>query len=91
LWIAIKSIESLSMYKEISAENLREGDWIAKNVYKRKELIYKRNSGISKQDIQKIIDADIEQVTIKEGIPFVPPFLIGTIISLIIGKILFLI
>ena len=91
LWIAVKAIESLSMYREISPEKLVEGDWVAKNVYKRKQLIYKRNSGISKEDIEKIKDADIEQVTIKEGIPFVPPFLIGTILSILTGKILFLI
>lgn len=91
LWIAVKAIETLSMYKKISPEKLVEGDWVAKNVYKRKELIYERNSGISKEDIQKIKDANIEQVTIKEGIPFVPPFLIGTILSILTGKILFLI
>lgn len=89
MWMAVKSIESLSMYKEIQPEILKEGDWIAKNVYKNKELIYKRNSGISKQDIEKIINKNIDKVTIKEGIPFVPPFLIGTILTIIIGKILF--
>lgn len=91
LWIAIKSVESLSMYKTIPVENLREGDWIAKNIYVRNQLVYKRNSGISKEDIQKIINSSVRTITIKEGIPFVPPFLIGTIISLITGKILFLI
>jgi Flp pilus assembly protein protease CpaA len=91
LWIAIKSIESLSMYKTISVEKLREGDWVAKNVYKDKQLIYQRNSGISKEDIKKIIGSKIKKIVIKEGIPFVPPFLIGTLLSIITGKILFLI
>jgi Flp pilus assembly protein protease CpaA len=91
LWIAVRSIESLSMYKTIPTEKLREGDWVAKNIYIKKELIYKRNSGISKEDITKLINRNIKQVTIKEGIPFVPPFLIGVIISIITGKILFLI
>lgn len=91
LWIAVKSVESLSMYKTIPVENLREGDWIAKNIYVRKQLVYKRNSGISKEDIQKIINSSVKTITIKEGIPFVPPFLIGTILSIITGKILFFI
>lgn len=91
LWIAVRSIESLSMYKDIPIEKLTEGDWIAKNIYKRKQLIYERNSGISKEDIQKIKDSNIKTITIKEGIPFVPPFLLGLILSIITGKILFLI
>lgn len=91
LWIAVRCVESLSMYKELPTEKLREGDWIAKNIYKNNKLIHKRNCGISKQDIQKLIKKNISTVIIKEGIPFVPPFLIGLIISLITGRILFLI
>ena len=91
LWIAIRSIESLSMYKTIAIEKLREGDWIAKNIHKNEKLIYERNSGISKEGIEKLIKANIKKITIKEGIPFVPPFLLGLILSIITGKILFLI
>lgn len=91
LWIAIRSIESLSMFKTIPTEKLREGDWIAKNIYIKKQLVYKTNSGISDEDIQSLKSKNIRKVTIKEGIPFVPPFLIGTILTLITGKILFLV
>jgi len=90
LWIAIRSIESLSMFKTIPTEKLREGDWVAKNIYIKKQLIYKTNSGISNQDIQTLKEKRVRKVMIKEGIPFVPPCLIEVILSIITGKILFL-
>ena len=88
---AIKSTELACMYKDIPVNKLTEGDWVQKDVYKNKKLIYKVNPyGIDKKAIALLKGANIKQVLVKEGIPFVPPFLIGTIMTLIIGGALFL-
>lgn len=88
---ALKSTELACMYKEIKVNNLTEGDWVQKDVYKNKKLIYKVNPyGVNKKEIALLKKSKIKQVLVKEGIPFVPPFLIGTIITLIIGGALFL-
>ncbi len=88
---ALKSTELACMYKETPVNKLTVGDWVQKDVYKNKKLIYKVNPyGINKKEISLLKKANIKQVLVKEGIPFVPPFLIGTIVTLIVGGALFL-
>ena len=54
-----------------------------------KRVIYKvKNTGIEKEDIQKLIKAKIKEVLVKEGIPFIPPFFIGTILTVLQWNIL---
>jgi len=44
---------------------------------------------INKKDLRKLKELNIKKVLVKDGIPFIPPFLIGTILALIIGNPLF--
>lgn len=72
------------MYRLIPVSKLTEGDWIAKNVYLNKKLITgPKDRGITKKQITLLKKSKVKQVLIREGIPFVPVFLISTLISLL--------
>jgi len=90
LFIAVKSIEEVCMYKKIKTSKLVEGDWVAETIKVNKKVVYnhKKSLGVTKDQI-KIIKKYKEEVLIKEGIAFVPPFLIATIVSLLFGNFLF--
>ena len=91
VWIFVKSIEKSSMYKLVEPNKLTEGDWIVKDVYINKQYITgPKDLGIEKKQIKLLIEAykrkKIGKVLIKEGIPFVPSFLIAFIITFVIGN-----
>lgn len=89
LSLFIKAVEKSCLYKRIPVTKLTPGDWVEENVYKNNKLIYKRKPlGIEQEDIQKVIKAKVKDVLVKEGIPFIPPFFIGTLISVITGEII---
>ena len=88
-WIYLKSVEKSCMYKVMKLNELREGDWITKDIYKNKNLILKiPRYGITKQEINLLKKYKINEVEIKQGIIFTPSFLIATILSLIFGDLL---
>ncbi len=88
-WIYLKSVEKSCMYKVMKLNELREGDWITKDIYKNKNLILKiPRYGITKQGINLLKKYKINEVEIKQGIIFTPSFLIATILSLIFGDLL---
>jgi len=89
LFVAIKAIETVSMSKVISTSKLIEGDWIDEDVKVGNKIIYfSKSLGVSKAQIKEIQKYK-KKVKIKDGIAFIPPFLIGTIVSLIFGSIVF--
>lgn len=90
-WLFIKAVEKSSMYKLVAPEKLTEGDWIAKEVkIGRRYVCGPKDLGIEKKQIQQLIklkkNGKIEKVLVKEGIPFVPSFLIAFVISLVWGN-----
>ena len=93
LLIFIKAIEKSCMIKRISIEKLTEGDWITENIYNEdNKIIYSSKSpGVTLKQINEIKRLNKKDVTIKEGIPFIPSFLIAAIITLIYGNIIFFI
>lgn len=87
----VRSVENSSMYKMTPVRRLTEGDWVEQDVKIKGKIIYhKKGLGIEKKDIQRLIKANVKQVLVKQGIPFVPPIFIGILFSLIIGKVIFL-
>ena len=85
----VKSVEKSCMYEKISTSKLTEGDWIAKDIYKNKKLILSKNNiGVTKEQIN-FIKKIKKEILVKNGLPFVPSFLIAVIISLILGDIFF--
>ena len=91
MMIFVKSIEKSSMHKLVEPSKLTEGDWIVKDVkVNGKYVTGPKDLGIDKSQIRILIDAykkrKIGKVLIKEGIPFVPSFLLAFILTLLIGN-----
>jgi Flp pilus assembly protein protease CpaA len=90
LMFFIKAVELSSMFKHVDPSELTEGDWIAKDyVIDDKKICGPKDLGISKKQIKKLISlkqkGKVKKIKIKNGIPFVPSFLIGFIISILWG------
>ena len=84
-----KSVEECCMYKWLPVSRLTEGDWVAKPVYMKGKLICgPKDVGLEKCQIIALKKADVKKVLVKEGIPFVPSFLIASIVTLVYGNIL---
>ena len=82
----MKIVEDVSLYKEISIDKLTEGDWLVKDIIINKKTICKaRNIGISKKDIALLKKNKVKKILVKEGMPFVPAFLLGFLITIFIG------
>jgi prepilin signal peptidase PulO-like enzyme (type II secretory pathway) len=95
LFIYIKSIEKVCMLKMVIPEKLTIGDWIAKDVIINEKVICGPDDlGIEEDQIKKLITlkkkGKIKEILIKEGIPFVPSFLIAFLLTLFYGSNLFL-
>ncbi|QQG39120.1 MAG: prepilin peptidase [Candidatus Woesearchaeota archaeon] len=87
LYLCGKALEKVVMLKYLLVKNLTEGDWIAKNIFIKNKLIAGPSDlGITKKQIALLQKSKIKQVLVKEGIPFAPAFLIGTIVSLVLGN-----
>ena len=88
LVLLVRCVEDVAMYKRIPVSKLTEGDWIAKNVYVKKKLVCgPKDNGVSRKQINKLKRLKVRRVLIKEGIPFVPSFLIAFVVTLVIGNI----
>jgi len=89
--IFVKAVDDCCMIKEISTSRLTEGDWILKNVYYGGKMLYNpERLGLTEKYLEKLKKYKIK-VLVKEGIPFVLSFLMGLIISLILGNFIFVI
>ena len=86
----LKNVEDSCMFKTVNINQLTEGDWIAKDVkIKNKIIISRKVFGLNQDHIKKLKQYQIKKVIIKEGMPFVPGFLFGFIITIIFGNIIF--
>lgn len=95
LAVFIKAIEKSSMYKLVEPSKLTEGDWIAKDIFVGGQYIAgPKDLGIGKIQIKKLIEfckkGKVKKILIKEGIPFVPSFLISFLITLFFGNMVML-
>ena len=91
LWIFVKAIEKSSMYKLVEPSKLTEGDWIVNDIYVSKKYICgPKDLGIGKSQIRKLVEfykkGKVRRILIKEGLPFVPSFLIAFIITFLFGN-----
>ena len=91
LWIFVKAIEKSAMHKLVEPSKLTEGDWIVKDVYVNGNYITgPKDLGIGKKQIRKLVElynkGKVRKILIKEGIPFVPSFLIAFILTLLYGN-----
>jgi len=91
LIIFTKAVEDCCLIKNAKVEELTEGDWIVKDIKIKGDYICgPKDLGISKQQIRKLKKNKIKNVLIKNGIPFIPSFLIGFIITYFLGNVILL-
>ena len=81
LYIFSKALEKVSMIREVSGKDLREGDWLVDDVKVKGKLIKSNWEGLNKEDL-KLLKGK-KKVKIKDGLPFVPAFLIAFILYFI--------
>lgn len=94
-WFFVKAIEKCCMIKPIPVEKLTEGDWIVKDiVISGKRICGPKDLGISKEQIKELLRlksrGKINEILVKEGMPFVPSFFIAYIVTLIWGNLVLL-
>jgi len=79
LYIYLLALERSCMIKLVDVDKLTEGDWLEQEVRIGGHIIRKNVHGLSLKDIEKLKKAK-KKVLIKEGIPFVPAFLISFLV-----------
>ncbi len=94
LSIMAKAVEKACMLRRVSPLKLTEGDWIASDVVVAgKRICGPRDLGIEKIQIRQLValykKKKIRYVTVKEGIPFAPTFLIAYAATIFFGNIFF--
>ena len=95
LFAFIKAVEKTCMYKWVLPSVLTEGDWIARDVIvDKKRICGPKDLGIEKKQIaelEKLYSQNkIRKVFIKEGIPFVPSFFLGFLVTVYWGNLFLL-
>lgn len=80
--LAVKAVEQTCFVKQQPVEDLVIGDWIIQEVRADgRVLVDESNTGITAQQIALLKEHDVETVKIKEGIPFVPSFLLAYVVA----------
>ncbi|MBN2457547.1 prepilin peptidase [Candidatus Woesearchaeota archaeon] len=82
LFVYIKSVESVCMQRYVKPSELTEGDWIVEDVkVGNRTIASPKDLGVSREQIEELVlmhkNKKISRVLIKEGIPFVPSFLLS--------------
>jgi len=75
LYIFAKGLEDVSMIKTIKGVDLREGDWLFKDVTVGRKTIKANWDGLTEEEMKLM--KNLKKVKIKEGIPFSPAFLMA--------------
>jgi len=86
IWLA--AVQEVSMVKMVSPEFLVEGDWLAEDLkIKGRVIVPKSRTGLEEREIRRIMRfyrrGKIRRVKVKYGMPFVPSFFLGLLVSLI--------
>ncbi len=77
----LKDIEQKFFVKEVPPEKLTEGDWLVEPIRVGKLRIEKKGEGLSKKEIEILRKSKIKRVKIREGVPFVPAFLLSLLLT----------
>lgn len=92
LWLATKAVEEMVLIKVVRPSQLTEGDWLVKEVRHQGKLVCAaKNSGVTKEQMDLLRSLEkkgvIKEVTMKQGIPFIPAFLLAYVATVTIGNI----
>lgn len=84
LLLAVRVVEKVCFIKDQPVEKLTLGDWVIEDVKKGKKTVIKAsNTGLTEEELEALKKANIKSVKIKEGIPFVPSFLLAFILAVL--------
>lgn len=78
LYVYAKAVEEACMIKNVKTSELTIGDWLYKDVKAGRTIIKKDWQGLDEKQI-KLLKRYKKKVLIKQGVPFVPSFLIALI------------
>ena len=81
LYIYAKAVDEACMIRKIKVSDLREGDWLYKDVKAGKKVIRATWDGLSKGEIA-LLRKKMEYVRIRMGIAFTPVFLLSFLVFL---------
>lgn len=81
LYIYLQAVDKSCMLIYVKAGNLREGDWIGEKIKIHGKEIGNSVHGLNLKEIKLLIKRG-KKVLIKQGVPFIPAFLISYIIML---------
>lgn len=73
LFIYARAVDESCMIKKVKTSQLKEGDWLYRDLRPGKKIIRANWDGLSKKDI-KIIKSRYKRILIRQGIPFTPVF-----------------
>jgi len=76
LYIYAKSVDETAMVKKINAHQLREGDWLYRDLRIKGSVIKATWDGLSRKEIY-LLRKHKKKVLIRQGVPFTPVFLIS--------------
>ncbi len=79
LLVFARAVEKKVMIEKVSPKDLREGDWLVNDVVVGRKKIKASWEGLSKDDL-RLLRKSKKKVLVKQGLPFVPGFLIGFLI-----------
>lgn len=84
----IRKVEPVIQIIDKKVKNLEPGDWIVEDIKIGRKKVLKKPTGLSKEDIQMLQKTKLKYIKIKDGLPFVPSFLIGFFMTLLYGNVL---
>lgn len=84
LLLFLVAAQNCCFIAEKETKALTEGDWLAENVVVHGKRLMKKKT-LTRKDIDKLHRENVSSVLIKEGIPFVPCFLIAYLL-IVLGK-----
>lgn len=78
-YVYVRAVDESCMVKKVKVNQLTEGDWLYKNIGSGKKLIKVNWEGLNEKEI-KLIQKKYNSILIRQGIPFVPVFLISLLV-----------
>lgn len=77
LYIYAKSVEEVCMVAALSPLKVSEGDWLYQPIKIGNKMVYPRWEGLHAAEVQLIQTYGKKRILVKQGIPFIPAFLIA--------------
>lgn len=82
-YVYAKAIDEVCMVKKVNVDKLTEGDWLYENIKIGNKIIKSDWNGLTKKDLE-LLKKKSMKVKIRQGIPFIPVFLISFILFVLL-------